>query len=151
MHGHGVAHFRETGHCVLASFSDFRYFFFLMSPRLRVRSSPNRSFWCYSCDSYVVHPSIDAVRSALHRSKFGDKDSQSASSGWGAASLDDTSSSAADQHPESSLGTASDQDDNASYTSGASDDGALASRSAALCLISPPRHDRASDGADAHV
>eukprot|EP01120_Amphizonella_sp_Union-15-10_P012665 TRINITY_DN5671_c0_g1_i1.p1 TRINITY_DN5671_c0_g1~~TRINITY_DN5671_c0_g1_i1.p1 ORF type:complete len:513 (-),score=72.83 TRINITY_DN5671_c0_g1_i1:107-1645(-) len=49
---HGVEHFEETNHSIVVSFSDL-------------------SFWCYSCESYIKHPTLQPVYSNLHVAKFG--------------------------------------------------------------------------------
>lgn len=50
--GHQESHFQQTGHCVAASFSDF-------------------SFWCYLCESYITHSSVQTVLQKLYQAKFG--------------------------------------------------------------------------------
>ncbi|KAL6059123.1 ADP-ribosylglycohydrolase [Balamuthia mandrillaris] len=52
--GHAKTHYEANPdkHCVACSFADL-------------------SFWCYECDSYIVHESLEEVFAALHRAKFG--------------------------------------------------------------------------------
>ena len=68
-HGHGVAHARATGHCLLLGEADL-------------------SFWCYGpsegcagCDGYVdqlLIPSLHGVYTAFHVAKFGEAPPQGA-------------------------------------------------------------------------
>jgi NAD-dependent deacetylase sirtuin 2 len=51
VNSHMVKHNEETGHSIVASFSDL-------------------STWCYNCDTYIKHPSLQLHLDALHRSKF---------------------------------------------------------------------------------
>ena len=55
--GHMSSHNAETGHPIALSFADF-------------------SYWCYTCDSYVVHELLDhhsqARPDGFYRQKFGD-------------------------------------------------------------------------------
>lgn len=53
VNSHGVEHFTSTGHSVGVSFSDL-------------------SVWCYSCDSYIKHPSLSDILSVVYNFKFGD-------------------------------------------------------------------------------
>lgn len=53
---HMVAHFESTGHCIASGLADL-------------------SFWCYECDSYINHQTIEPVWKvyyALHCQKFGE-------------------------------------------------------------------------------
>mmetsp|Transcript_995 Transcript_995/g.1843 ORF Transcript_995/g.1843 Transcript_995/m.1843 type:complete len:125 (+) Transcript_995:123-497(+) len=50
--GHMAAHNEQNRtHCIAVSLSDF-------------------SVWCYLCDSYITHPTLDPVRRHLFRAKF---------------------------------------------------------------------------------
>jgi len=51
VNSHGVAHFGSSGHPILISFSDL-------------------SFWCYSCEDYVLNDNLNIAKFTLHRAKF---------------------------------------------------------------------------------
>jgi len=50
--GHGLAHYEETGHALLMSFSDL-------------------STWCYKCEDYISDYQLSPALFLLHLSKFG--------------------------------------------------------------------------------
>ena len=52
VNGHQNDHFKETGHCIAASFSDL-------------------SVWCYNCDSYIKHSTLRPFLKQLCDVKFG--------------------------------------------------------------------------------
>ncbi|KAH3732774.1 ADPribosylglycohydrolase superfamily protein [Pelomyxa schiedti] len=50
--GHLKEHHFTSGHCIAVSFMDL-------------------SFWCYLCDSYIIHPTLLPLYNKLHIAKFG--------------------------------------------------------------------------------
>ena len=61
VNGHCMDHWEKTvkdgddeGHCIAASFADL-------------------SVWCYKCESYIIHDSLDVVIKKLQELKFPDE------------------------------------------------------------------------------
>ncbi|CAG8593214.1 8291_t:CDS:2 [Acaulospora morrowiae] len=53
VNGHMREHNQQTGHPLVVSFSDL-------------------SFWCYSCDEYVISPILHPIKVSIYVAKFGE-------------------------------------------------------------------------------